>query len=1133
MASKTVYTTSCTIRCPSCSKSMMLKNWKDHCRQMHTMLSSMIDEKYNEMKRNVEKSRLTNATKTTTTDAITITDKPSPIPTNNLFSLKKFALTKTVDSNSQIIYSDNQANQLQSMELDIQNASINSTNPTTESSLTSSCLSPNIVDDDNFSYHELTDPCVSTPPVREILSCAQGFPDELPQDFSRVNQSNNESDSETISDDENLSENEVILTSLSMQNKEKITSARSLIEFKHIEGLKFITTQEITFVDAQLKRYPHVQWFTEDKQERVKPSRHWFTKNYPWLRAVFSGNRYGLLCIDCLEFARDETLIQRNNGAFVVRPYWKLKHKGLEGIKKHDISDLHRESRSRRMGADIVNLNGNIIGQLSCVNLENQTKKYLSALLQIFWLLVNEEIALAKFKSFIELIHKLECPAILEWFNLSNVKQRYWSHEATSEWLISISNYINHQQISSLKKTDFINLIIDETKDISVKQMICICLRYVEQDRGVIKEEIFKLEPIHDVSGEGIFRVVEEFINNLQKQVGKELIITAQTYDGAAAMRFQAQGHVRGRLSAWAIYVYCHSHLLNLSVKDSIEYSFYDSYDTIKSALVFLRDSPHRLQILINSQKVVDSSKKGQSIPKPSVTRWSYSYEIVKFACQHYSAIILTFSTISQSQTNGSSDGRRYASDLMNPVVAFQIFLLRDVLRPAMQFLRQIEKRGLCLDQFSLNVSAARESISQAMNNFDFINFRATLNSIKDFAPTFTLPSHSTRLRNMMHNDFDENELRKMGDCFINHILNSLDDRFDTAAKEIVQNLCVFSSPSSRSTEELLNNSLIQKYTSPANHKHKGVDGKTYERTDRPLLNFKSLKDDVYAFSKIVEGISTIPAILSQLAKFGSEQCPEWFRFYQILGTFAIGSNEAERTFSTLRRIKSWLRNRLSDSTIEILVKLSSLKMELTEDIINCIVQDFPPLLSKVIGNHDSTGQLNVFILLKKKVNSELLIVSREDLPPTLRNGRLTLNQKIIIRDEQRNNIEGVIVYMHIDRDSCANARKEMMDTMTKPAQKSSGNSGSSRSTTPLTSQTVVRSTPLQKFSKKPSLPRVESVRKTTVLTSTTGNKQLIESHNKLADPVEHQERAETISNEARNGSRESFRAPLLIVSAR
>ena len=77
-------------------------------------------------------------------------------------------------------------------------------------------------------------------------------------------------------------------------------------------------------------------------------------------------------------------------------------------------------------------------------------------------------------------------------------------------------------------------------------------------------------------------------------------------------MRYQAQGHVRSRLSAWGLYVYCRSHLLNLSVQEAIEGSMYDAYDTVHSTLVFLRDSPHRLQTLFDSQKVINSNKKGK-----------------------------------------------------------------------------------------------------------------------------------------------------------------------------------------------------------------------------------------------------------------------------------------------------------------------------------------------------------------------------------------------------------------------------------------------------------------------------------------------------------------------------------------
>jgi hypothetical protein len=46
-------------------------------------------------------------------------------------------------------------------------------------------------------------------------------------------------------------------------------------------------------------------------------------------------------------------------------------------------------------------------------------------------------------------------------------------------------------------------------------------------------------------------------------------------------------------------------------VKETGENHFYDSFDTLKSALSFIRDSPQRLEILLNSQKLNGTSKQG------------------------------------------------------------------------------------------------------------------------------------------------------------------------------------------------------------------------------------------------------------------------------------------------------------------------------------------------------------------------------------------------------------------------------------------------------------------------------------------------------------------------------------------
>lgn len=59
-----------------------------------------------------------------------------------------------------------------------------------------------------------------------------------------------------------------------------------------------------------------------------------------------------------------------------------------------------------------------------------------------------------------------------------------------------------------------------------------------------------------------------------------------------------------------------------------------------------------------------------------------------------------------------------------------------------------------------------------------------------------------------------------------------------------------------------------------------------------------------------------------------------------------------------------------------------------------------------------STGEINVYLVLEVKATKELLVVSRQELPPALRLGKLTLNQKVTFRDENRQNVESSIVYM-------------------------------------------------------------------------------------------------------------------------
>jgi hypothetical protein len=156
-----------------------------------------------------------------------------------------------------------------------------------------------------------------------------------------LHQSNDDSSSDTTDSESDDTEdsvcdiNEADNTTTAQDKQTDIN--RPPVIIKAIAGVRFINSQELSFVDRQRTKYPNIKWYPEEyskEQQHTtihKPSKQWFTDYRPWLRAVCTDNRYGLLCTDCSEFGTDQAKIERSGGAFIARPYWKLKHKGIEG----------------------------------------------------------------------------------------------------------------------------------------------------------------------------------------------------------------------------------------------------------------------------------------------------------------------------------------------------------------------------------------------------------------------------------------------------------------------------------------------------------------------------------------------------------------------------------------------------------------------------------------------------------------------------------------------------------------------------------------------------------------------------------------------------------------------------------
>ncbi|CAF4325494.1 unnamed protein product, partial [Didymodactylos carnosus] len=198
-----------------------------------------------------------------------------------------------------------------------------------------------------------------------------------------------------------------------------------------IPGVLFINDYELDYVDKQRSRFPNINWEPDTQKTNSKthgkPSSTWWSgSRQHWLRAVCTNNIYGLLCSVCAQYATDDVRIQRAHGAFIVKPYYKLQKKGLDGITNHEVSQIHLQSISTASAKLTKNDNNTIIGKINAINMNTCTLNYLRALARTFLFMLTQEFALNNFEDLIKLQASNLAEPITKWLPVSNKKQRYW-----------------------------------------------------------------------------------------------------------------------------------------------------------------------------------------------------------------------------------------------------------------------------------------------------------------------------------------------------------------------------------------------------------------------------------------------------------------------------------------------------------------------------------------------------------------------------------------------------------------------------------------------------------------------------------------------------------------------------------
>ena len=182
-------------------------------------------------------------------------------------------------------------------------------------------------------------------------------------------------------------------------------------------------------------------------------------------------------------------------------------------------------------------------------------------------------------------------PKLLTWIEKS--RDKLISPEIQNEILTTMAQFIQREKANDISGKWF-TIMVDKTTDMSNKEQLVFCLRYVDVNLDV-HEEFVGLHTLESTSAGQIFSTIKGILLWMNSRVSD---CQGQCYDGASSMSGQKSGVAKriSELEHRALYTCCYGHSLNLAAQDSIKHikDVQETLDTTFEITKLTKKSPKR-----------------------------------------------------------------------------------------------------------------------------------------------------------------------------------------------------------------------------------------------------------------------------------------------------------------------------------------------------------------------------------------------------------------------------------------------------------------------------------------------------------------------------------------------------------
>ncbi|XP_072391085.1 52 kDa repressor of the inhibitor of the protein kinase-like [Diabrotica undecimpunctata] len=654
--------------------------------------------------------------------------------------------------------------------------------------------------------------------------------------------------------------------------------------------------------------------------------RHWTQKN-PWL--VYSNMLQGSLCKMCVLFGQTEGgRGDQKLGSFVTKPFnnWK---KALEKMEHHRNTNYHKYAVERARNFVSV-MEGQTRDITESFNEENkkiarENRERLCAIVDTILFCGRQKLPLRgnQDSGEIGIIDPLHNDgnfrALLRFraqagdevlknhlISQSNHSRAMYTSSVIQNEIIDLcGNAVQEQIINRVKQSGFFAVLADETQDISRHQQLSLCLRYVDCSSGkaLIREDFIEFIHVDEVTGLALATTI---IDKL-KSFGLDLEnLVGQGYDGAAVMsgRFKGVRTIIMDKYPRALFVHCVAHTLNLVLGHSCEIpAIRNCIGTIKSIINFFRQSALRDGLLKRTADEIEAPH--SMLISLCETRWTEKHTAVERFAEMFPVVNSVLQELQESGREIATQAYQLQVAMENSQFIVSLTILRKVFSYTSSLNRTLQKVNVDLTDSCSYVKTIKTTLQNLRNEREFSNLFEEAKKL--ISADITVPRVSRRQLNRNNIPGDTAEVyyrRNIFYPFIQHVVTELDARFKPH-EEAISGIQLLLPDRTQNTErakkciagigeiflrEVEIKHLVSEYELWHNH---------WCNQEQPSTALEAMdrRDEIF-----------FPTVRKLL---------------QILATLPVSTATPERTFSSLKRLKTYLRNRMGDERLTGLALMS------------------------------------------------------------------------------------------------------------------------------------------------------------------------------------------------------------------